>query len=183
MRLQNVTDEMRQTKQMGREWAADPLGATNSLRSASVLIGWRSTIVKLVSVFAKLSCWRNILWTLRDPAEPGCSLDSQRPWRCFFASWLRYRSPGAPPGDQSSWNRLERSCRARRTHGENSFVIMMHHQSPAARSRQRVSNCAANDRGGYEAVFSISFWDPRNPTREILVIPLDGDEAPLQISF
>ena len=29
-------------------------------------------------------------------------------------------------------------------------------------------------------VFSISFW---NPTREILVIPLEGCEAPLQISF
>jgi hypothetical protein len=33
------------------------------------------------------------------------------------------------------------------------------------------------------AVFSVSFWKPRNPTRETLVIPLEGYEAPLQISF
>ena len=36
---------------------------------------------------------------------------------------------------------------------------------------------------GLRAVFSVSFWKPRNPTRETLVIPLEGCEAPLQISF
>ena len=32
-------------------------------------------------------------------------------------------------------------------------------------------------------VFSVSFWNPRNPTRQTPVIPLEGYEAPLQVSF
>ena len=35
----------------------------------------------------------------------------------------------------------------------------------------------------YVSVFSVSFLNPRNHTRETLVIPLDGYEASLQISF
>ena len=43
--------------------------------------------------------------------------------------------------------------------------------------------CKGYCEGCWLSVFSVSFWNPRNPTRETLVIPLEGYEAPLQVSF
>ena len=46
-----------------------------------------------------------------------------------------------------------------------------------------VTKSKADSTTGLHSVFSFSFWNPRNPMRETLVISLEGYEVPLQILF